>query len=116
MSWVRPKPASETDKAVTRRAHSIRFLEPEWERIEAFAEDRGLTPSALVRFATLAVIEDGASLGRLAPLVKTTFRATYMMMSRLSDDLREAGEGEKLEAMIADAEEVQKDLLGGASD
>ena len=114
MSWLRSKPASATGKPATRRAHSIRYLETEWERIEAFAEDRGLTPSEFVRFATLAAIEDGASLGRLAPLVKTTFRATYMMMSRLSEDLLEGGETEKLESLVADAEEVQEELLGGA--
>ena len=116
MNWLRSKPATVTGKTATRRAHSIRFLEPEWERIEAFAEARGLTPSEFVRFATLAAIEDGASMGRLAPLVKTTFRATYMMMSRLSEDLLEAGENEQLDTLVADAEEVQEELLGGASD
>lgn len=115
MNWLRSKPAAGTGKPATRRAHSIRFLEPEWERIEAFAEARGLTPSEFVRFATLAVIEDGASLGRLAPSVKTTFRATYMLMSRLNEDMLEAGEGENLEALVADAEAVQKELLGGGT-
>lgn len=113
MNWLRSRPAKGTDKAGTRRAHSIRFLEPEWERIEAFAGDRGLTPSEFVRFATLAAIEDGASLGRLAPLIETTFRATYMLMSRLNEDMLEAGEGENLEALVADAEAVQEELLGG---
>lgn len=116
MNCLRSTPDSATGKSATRRAHSIRFLEPEWERIEAFAEARGLTPSEFVRFATLAAIEDGASMGRLAPLVKTTFRATYMMMSRLSEDLLEAGENEQLDTLVADAEEVQEELLGGASD
>ena len=115
MNWLRSKPAAGTGKPATRRAHSIRFLEPEWERIEAFAGDRGLTPSEFVRFATLAVIEDGASLGRLAPLVKTTFRATYMLMSRLSEDMLKDGETEKLETLVADADEVQEELLGESS-
>ena len=116
MNWLQSKPASVTDKAATRRAHSIRFLESEWERIEAFAQDRGLTPSEFVRFATLAVIEDGASLGRLAPLIETTFRAAYMLMGKLNEDMLNAGEAKKLEALVADAEDVQAELLGGASD
>ena len=116
MNWLRPQPTAATDKAAKRQPHSIRFLGSEWERVEAFAGDRGLTPSEFVRFATLAAIEDGATLGRLTPLLKTTFRATYMMMSKLSDDMLEAGGGKKLEALVADAEEVQEELLGEASD
>lgn len=118
MLWNRSDKATAEGKAPTRRAHSIRFLEPEWERIEAYAGDRGLTPSEFVRFATLAAVGEGGgvSLARLDPLVRTTFRATYMMMSKLSEDLIGAGEEEKLEALIADAEEVQRKMLGGDSD
>ena len=63
-----------------RTPHSIRFLDPEWESIEAFAEKRGLTRPEFVRFAALAAMEDGLSAGaavdRLALLVEMTFRAT----------------------------------------
>lgn len=56
---------------------SIRFLEGEWKRIEAFADARGLTGPEFVRFATLAAIEDGGDpVARLAPLIKMTFRGT----------------------------------------
>ena len=72
-------------KAEKRTPHSIRFLDPEWERIEAFADERGLTGPEFVRFAALAAIGSGsgASPGsgprdRLAPLIEMTFRATYM--------------------------------------
>lgn len=46
-------------KAEKRNPHSIRFLDPEWERIEAFARGRGLTGPEFVRFAALAAIADG---------------------------------------------------------
>ena len=118
MNWLRSRPAAATGKAGTRRPHSIRFLDIEWERIEAFAGDRGLTPAEFVRYATLAAIEegDGVSLARLAPLIETTFRAAYVMMSKLNDDLREAGEGQKVEVLVAEAEEMQEELLGGTSE
>lgn len=118
MNWLRSKPASATGKAAKRQPHSIRFLGPEWERIEAFAGDRGLTPSEFVRHATLAAIEegDGVSLAGLAPLIETTFRAAYVSMSKLNDDMLKAGDGERLEALVAEAEEMQADLQAGDSD
>ena len=97
--------------------HSIRFLEPEWERIEAFAEARGLTGSEFVRFATLAMIADGGgSVVRLAPLIERTFRAAYMLSTRMRDEMLEAGEQEELDALIVAARGLQDELLGGASD
>ena len=117
MDWLCSKPAPEKGTAVKRQPHSIRFLEPEWQRIEAYAGDRGLTPSEFVRHATLAAIEagDGASIARLTPLVETTFRATYVLMSKLDDDMLEAGDGVRLEALVAEAEEMQADLQAGDS-
>ena len=50
-------------KAEKRTPRSIRFYDPEWERIEAFAERRGLAAAEFVRFAALAAIEDGAADG-----------------------------------------------------
>ena len=67
-----------TGAEAKRWPHSIRFLEPEWERIEVFAEARGLTAPEFVRFAALAAVADeGSSVARLAPLIERTFRATY---------------------------------------
>lgn len=96
----------ETAGAEARRwPHSIRFLEGEWERIEAFADARGLTGSEFVRFASLATIEDGGkSVAKLAPLIKMTFRGTHILATRLRQE------------MLASAREVQKELLDETSD
>ena len=103
--------------AEKRTPHSIRFFDSEWDRIEAFAEERGLAPAELVRFATLAAIADGAALpARLAPLIETTFRATHILASRLRDEMLDAGKQEELDALIADARGLQEKLLAGASD
>ena len=100
-----------------RTPHSIRFFDPEWDRIEAFAEERGLAPAEFVRFATLAAIADGAALpARLAPLIETTFRATHILASRLRDEMLDAGKKEGLDVLIADARWLQEKLLGRASD
>ena len=111
-------PAVEAGKAETRTAHSIRFLDTEWDRIKAFAEDRGLAPPEFVRFAALAAIEDGARdpAGRLAPLIERTFRATYMLAGRMRDEMLDAGRGEELDALIRAARELQDELTGAASE
>ena len=106
-----------TGAEAKRRPHSIRFLEPEWERIEVFAEARGLTAPEFVRFATLAAVADeGNSAARLAPLIERTFRATHILVSRLRDEMLHAGEQEQLDAMIAAARGLQDELLDEALD
>ena len=111
-------PAVEAGKAETRTAHSIRFLDTEWDRIKAFAEDRGLAPPEFVRFVALAAIGDsaGGPAGRLAPLIERTFRATYMLASRMRDEMLGAGRGEELDALIRGARELQNELTGAASE
>lgn len=97
--------------------HSIRFLEPEWERIEAFAEARGLTGPEFVRFATLAAVANkGNPVARLAPLIERTFRAAYMLSTRMRDEMLKTGEQEELDALIAAARGLQDELLNGDSD
>ena len=96
-----------------RNPHSIRFLDPEWERIEAFANRRGLTGPEFVRFAALAAMADGAGVaaGRLAPLIERTFRYSYTIATKLRDDMLAEGQNEKLEALIRGARAVQEELL-----
>lgn len=96
-----------------RSRHTIRFFESEWERVAAFADTRGLPAAEFVRFATLAVIADeGKSLVRLAPIIKSTFRATYILATRLRNQMLGAGEQEQLDTLVAAARELQDKLLG----
>ena len=116
MNKIRRETAAGTGKAKKRAPHSIRFLGPEWDRIEAFAGDRGLTPAEFVRFAALAAIEkgDGAEAGKLAPLIESTFRASYILVQKVREEMLDAGEDEALESLIADARERQDELLGSS--
>ena len=105
------------DTQAKRSPHTIRFLEPEWENVEAFAEARGLAPAEFVRFATLNAIADGgASVAGLAPLIQTTFRAAHILASRLRDEMLEAGEQEVLDEMIAAARGLQAELIDSTQD
>ena len=112
MGLNRSASSDSADTKAKRSPHTIRFLEPEWENVEAFAAARGLAPAEFVRFATLNAIADGgASVAGLAPLIQTTFRATYILASRLRDEMLEAGEQEVLDEMIAAARGLQADLI-----
>ena len=110
---------AEAGRAEKRTPRSVRFHDTEWERIEAFAEKRGMAAAEFVRFAALAAIEGGEAAdgdgGRLAPLIERTFRYTYMMATKMRDDMRGAGQGEKLDALVHAARGLQDELMGGAS-
>ena len=103
-----------------RTPHSIRFLDAEWERIEAFAEKRGLTGPELVRFAALETIAEGRPgsdpVARLAPLIKMTFRGIYIVVTKLRDELLDAGREEELDELVAAARALQHELLGEQPD
>jgi len=67
--------------------------------------------------AALAAVEDGVGdlAGRLAPLIERTFRATYMLASRMRDEMLDAGRSEELDALIRAARELQDELTDAAS-
>ena len=121
MDEKQPETASdEAGKPEKRNPHSIRFHDPEWERIEAAAQDRGLTGPEFVRFAALAAVADdppaGAAADRLAPLIELTFRAAHILVSKLRYDMLDEGRGEELDALIEGARGVQDELIGGGPD
>ena len=108
---------AEGDASARRRPHSVRFLDPEWERIEAFAEARGFTGPEFVRYAALAAMaEPCEATGRLAPLVETTFRATYILVTKMRDDLVDAGRAAELEELVEGARALQDRLLQSGPD
>ena len=105
-----PAEAGRTEK---RSPHSIRFLDAEWDRIEAHAEKRGLTGPEFVRFAALAALADGgAARDRLAPLIETTFRGTRILVTNLRAGMLEDGREDELNELVSDARAAQDRLLG----
>ena len=106
-----------TDAGAKRSPHTIRFLDSEWERIEKFSEARGLAPAEYVRFSTLSAMADNcSSLARLIPIIEQTFRGTYVVASKMRYEMLEAGQDEKLGALIADARKVQQKLQDRATE
>ena len=111
---------AEAGKTEKRTPRSIRFHDPEWERIEAFAEGRGLVAAEFVRFAALAAVEDrgvATDTGdRLAPLIERTFRYAYMVATNMRDDMLADGRGGELRVLIAGARALQDEVMEGAPD
>ena len=110
-----PADVGRTEK---RAPHSIRFSGAEWERVEAVAGRRGLTPAEFVRLAALAATDDVSGLwqnpgriDRLAPLIERTFRYSYMLATRMRDDMCANGQDEELNALIDAARALQQELL-----
>lgn len=95
-----------------RSPRTIRFLDAEWDRIQKIAEAHGLAPAEYVRVATLSMVEQGdMSIGRLAPLIQQTFRATYIVATIMRDEMISSGEGKKLEELVGAARGLQASLL-----
>ena len=112
-SATREAEATGAGKVEKRNPHSIRFLDAEWDRIEAHADARGLTGPEFVRFAALAALADGgAAGGRFAPLVETTFRAAHIMVTKMRTDMLAEDRGEELDELVAGARAQQDRLLG----
>ena len=100
-------------KAERRNPHSIRFLDGEWDRIEAHADARGLTGPEFVRFAALEALADGGAAGdRLAPLIETTFRAAHILVTKMRSDMLDEDREDELEELIEGARGQQDRLLG----
>ncbi len=117
MDSKRPDTApDEAGRTAKRTPRTIRFLDPEWRRIEAFADRRGLTGPEFVRFAALAAMEEAPaapdSCDRLAPLIERTFRYAHVLASAMRGRMLDGGREKELEELVAAARALQDELLG----
>ena len=100
-----------------RKNRGIRFSDPEWEEVKQAAQTSGITPAEFVRDRILHLLRNpgapasAAVPAHLAPLVERTFRYTYMLATRMRDEMIAAGHGEQLDALINEARGLQESLL-----
>ncbi len=111
-----PDETGGAEKSVPR---TFRFNVREWERIEACAGARGLSAAEFVRFALRAAMEAPpaapGAVERLAPLIERTFRYSYMVATKMRDDMLAEGRDEEMEALVKTARALQDELLGGGN-
>ena len=99
---------------------TFRFPDSEWERVEACAEARGMTAAEFVRSAVGAALDAGpgaaGAADRLAPLIERTFRYSYMLATRMRDDMLAEGRDDEVEALVRAARALQDELTGASGD
>ena len=104
-------------QGAVRKPRAIRFSDPEWHEVKKAAERHGVAAAEYVRETILGMArspEDTGSTaipGDLAPLIERTFRYTYMLATKMRDDMMAEGHGEEIEKLINSARETQDSLL-----
>ena len=105
-----------------RKNRGIRFSDPEWEEVKGAAQTSGITPAEFVRDRILDLIRNpdaprnDAVPAHLAPLIERTFRYTYMLATKMRDEMTAAGDGKHLDELINEARELQDTLLNKPSE
>ena len=78
---------------------------------------QGAYPAEFVRDRILDLIRNPAGPrsdavpAHLAPLIERTFRDTYMLATKMRDEMTATGHGEQLDELINEARELQDSLL-----
>ena len=109
-------------QSAARKNRGVRFSDPEWEEVKQAALTAGITPAEFVRDRILDAIrnpEDASATAvpaDLVPLVERTFRYTYMLATKMREDMIDNGKNEALENLVSEARKLQDTLQAGASD
>ena len=114
--------SGEQHLGTARKNRGIRFSDPEWEEVKQAAQTIGITSAEFVRDKILDLIRSPNAPGNdavpahLAPLIERTFRYTYMLATKMRDEMTAAGDGEKLDELINEARELQDSLIADPSE
>ncbi len=108
---------SDEKQSDVRKTRGIRFSGSEWDEIKTAAETHGIPVGEFVRERILAIARSGPNsdlpatpVGDLAPLIERTFRYSYILATKMRDDMILQGREEEMEKLIADARKVQASL------
>ena len=111
--------ADDQHQALARKNRGVRFSDHEWDEVRTAAQQCGITPAEFVRDRILALVRgpsDPTSPAfpvHLTPLIERTFRYTYMLATRMRDDMTALNQRDALETLIAQARELQDELRRG---
>ena len=94
--------ARDASQAAARRPRGIRFSDSEWEEVKQAAHQDSIPAGEFVRNRILTIArgrtnaEPDRLSAELVPLVECTFRYTYMLATRLRDDMLVEGKRDEL--------------------
>ena len=112
-------PADDPRRGLAHKNRGLRFSDPEWEEVKQAAQAHDMTPAEFVRDRILELVRrpSGAASAalppHLTPLIERTFRYTYMLATKMRDDMTAADRRDELETLIAEARKLQDELQHG---
>ena len=120
---IRPDGGNTRDasQTATRKPRGIRFSDSEWEEVRQAAEQDAIPVAEFVRERILTIVrgranaESGVLPAELAPLIQRTFRYTYMLATKMRDDMLADEKGDELDHLIKEARVLQDSLTSDVS-
>ena len=112
-------PADDPQRGLAHKNRGLRFSDPEWEEVKQAAQAHDMTPAEFVRDRILELVRrpSGAASAalppHLTPLIERTFRYTYMLATKMRDDMTATDRRDELETLIAEARKLQDELQHG---
>ena len=113
--------AQDERQGAARKPRGIRFSDSEWDEVKNAAQQHGVPAAEYVRERILDMARNPNGAGSaaipadLVPLIERTFRYTYMLATKMRDEMIGSGRDEEIEQLIKSAREVQDSLVGTAS-
>ncbi len=123
MSGIDQKPTGEDARTEGKQSHArvsrtIRFSDPEWERVEIAAKRRGDTAAEFIRNAALATTESesGSYPPEITAQIERIYRGVYLLASIKRDEMLREGRREELDRTMKAARESQDSIMKNASE
>ena len=126
MSGIDQKPTgddadTEEKQSQARTSRTIRFSDPEWERVEIAARSHGATAAEFIRNAALALageetdVDSGPKPSGIAAQIERIYRGVYLLATLKRDELLRDGRKNELDRVMKDARDSQAALLDDTS-
>ena len=109
---------TEEKQSQARTSRTIRFSDPEWERVEIAARKHGATAAEFIRNAALdaAGSESGTFSPGIAAQIDRIYRGVYLLATLKRDEMSRAGRQEELDRTMKAARESQDSIMKNASE
>ena len=126
MSGINQKPTGdgtgpEEKQSYARTSRTIRFSDPEWERVEIAARQHGATPAEFIRNAALALareetsVDSGPMPSGIPSMIERIYRGVYLLATLKREELVREGRQDDLDRIMKDARESQDSIVENAS-
>lgn len=127
MSEIDQKPTgddadTEEKQSQARTSRTIRFSDPEWERVEIAAKRCGATAAEFIRNAALALageetgVDSGPMPSGIAAQIERIYRGVYLLSTLKRDELLRDGRKNELDRVMKDARESQNSIAENTSE